>query len=148
MKRSCLFRFLTLIFTAGAAAQVMAAEPKQYAGESLNKSPDITIIQPRNIDTPPKFLRGTAPVYPIRQMQLANSGRALIEFTITASGDARDFHVVSASYKSFADHAILAVQNWKWQPALRQRRPVAVRVRLPFTYLTRSYGNTGNQVPY
>jgi TonB family protein len=115
---------------------VGAAEPKQYAGESLKKSPDITIVGRQNFDSRPKFLQGAAPVYPIRQLQLANSGETLIEFTITANGDARDFRVISTSYKSFADHAILAVQKWKWEPARKQVHLVAVRVRLPFHYVT------------
>lgn len=85
-------------------------------------------------DVPPKFISGPAPIYPPSRLRQRESGYADIAFTVDESGHTRDFHVVKTSYVYFANHAILAMQDWRFRPATRNGRPVSCRLRIPFTY--------------
>jgi TonB family protein len=89
---------------------------------------------PASFDTPPKLVRGAAPIYPISQLQQNKAGAATIAFTIDEYGKTRDFRVISADYPYYASHAILAVQQWRFEPARKNGRPVAVRERVTFHY--------------
>ncbi|WP_418321408.1 energy transducer TonB [Piscinibacter sakaiensis] len=60
-----------------------------------------------------------------------------IEFTIAEDGTTKDFVVVESDYRYFADHAIIALREWRYQPATKNGKPVAVRVRQTFEYVVR-----------
>jgi len=85
-------------------------------------------------DTPPKLISGPAPVYPPTRLRNREPGYADIGFTVDETGHTRDFRVFRTSYLYFANHAILAVQKWRFQPATKNGRPVPCRVRVPFRY--------------
>jgi TonB family protein len=85
-------------------------------------------------DVPPKFISGAAPIYPPSRLRQREPGYALIEFTVDQTGHTRDFRTVERTYLYFANHAILAVQNWRFQPAVKNGRPVPCRIRVPFRY--------------
>lgn len=90
-----------------------------------------------NFDTPPRFISGHAPVYPITQVQAGHAGEATIDFTVDIEGHTTDFRVVSTTYPYFASHAILAIQKWKFEPGKKNGKPVPVRIRLPISYIMR-----------
>jgi TonB family protein len=140
---------ISLALLGVAWVSAVASEPKVPEGYPVPNSlePHWNAAARASFDTPPKLIRGSAPAYPIRQLQLGNSGEATIEFTIGENGKAGDFRVVSATYKSFADHAIIAVRDWQWQPALKRGHPVPVRIRIPFKYDTRSMHGAIPQIP-
>lgn len=85
-------------------------------------------------DIPPRFISGEAPAYPIAQLRKGNPGAAVIGFTIDEKGNTRDFVIIGATYHFFATHAIRAVQYWKFEPAKKNGKPVAAKVRVPFVY--------------
>ena len=101
-------------------------EPVALVGKSIGRS--------SQYDIPPKLLSGRAPIYPIKQLQAGNSGSALIEFTIDEQGIPRDFRIVKTDYRYFATHAIVAMREWRFQPAIKNGKAVAVRARMPFSY--------------
>ena len=85
-------------------------------------------------DTPPKFLRGYAPFFPSREAKTRHWGYAVVEFNVTADGKTSDVRPVLATTYSFAEEATTAVQNWQFAPARKHGQPVAVRMRIPFTF--------------
>jgi protein TonB len=85
-------------------------------------------------DRPPILLSGRTPIYPITRLQRGQSGDALIAFTIDEHGIPRDFRVIRSDYPYYASHAIVAMREWRFQPALKNGKPVAVRARIPFKY--------------
>ena len=101
-------------------------EPVALVGKSLPPS--------SKYDVPPKLLSGRTPIYPITQLREHRSGKALIEFTIDQQGIPRDFSILKTDYRYFATHAIIAVREWRFQPAMKNGRPVAARIRIPFYY--------------
>ncbi len=85
-------------------------------------------------DTAPKFLRGFAPFSPEGAAQHGQWGYAEVDFVVRPDGSTRNVRMVQATAYDFAQAAALAVQKWKFSPATKNGRPVAVRVRLPFTF--------------
>src|SRR5258708_17695651 len=87
-------------------------------------------------DGHPKIISGAAPIDSITRLRRGESGYADIMCTVDETGHTRDFRVVDTSYQYFANHGILAVQNWRFQPATKNGNPVPFPVRIPFKYLT------------
>lgn len=85
-------------------------------------------------DSPPRMLRGRAPIYPIELALSGVSGSATISYLVGIDGKARQFETVAASNPHFANHAIIAVQQWTFAPALRQGVAVAARVKQTFEF--------------
>jgi TonB family protein len=95
----------------------------------------IKVVTPASeYDRPPKFVHGLAPT-----SQLSGKGQwgyTEIEFTVEPDGSTAQFRYLNATAPYFARQAIVAVQKWTFTPAVKNGRPVAVRVRLPFTFRT------------
>jgi TonB family protein len=85
-------------------------------------------------DTPPKFLRGFAPFFPQAAEREGHWGYAELDFVVGNDGSTSDIRLVRATAYDFAQEAAVAVRKWKFSPATKNGRPVAVRVRLPFTF--------------
>lgn len=85
-------------------------------------------------DTPPTLISGKRPIYPISKVLSREPGAAAIAFTIGIDGKARDFDVLSADDRRFADHAIIAVREWVWRPATKDGKPIEVRVSQDFQF--------------
>ena len=85
----------------------------------------------------PRRVSCNAPIYPVNSLLRGRTGDALIEFTVTESGETADFVVVRASSDSFAVHSIEALKTWRFEPARKEGQPHAIRARQPFTYTIR-----------
>jgi TonB family protein len=85
-------------------------------------------------DTPPKLISGNYPVYPISHARAGSSGFADVAFTVGPDGKTYDIHVLQASYSYFGSHTVLAVRDWKFEPARKNGKPVLVKthVLMPF----------------
>ena len=90
--------------------------------------------RPADYDVPPKLIRGDAPIYPVTQVFAHKKGVAVVAFTVGADGATHNLRVVRASYPFFGSHTILAVRNWKFEPARKNGKPVPVSttMSLPF----------------
>jgi protein TonB len=81
-------------------------------------------------DTQPKLISGRAPVYPMSQWRSGKSGFANVTFTIGRDGMTSDISVEQASYAYFGNHTIIAVKDWKFEPARKNGQPLPLRIRL------------------
>jgi TonB family protein len=82
-----------------------------------------------NYDTPPKLISGNSPVYPMSQSRSGNPGFAVVAFAVGQNGRTHDIRVVQASYPYFGSHAVLAVRDWKFQPARKNGKTVSMKVQ-------------------
>jgi TonB family protein len=130
---------ILIIATIAAAHQIVAAQTLSHpvvarpgGGMPANKMQIET--RSSQYDVPPKFISGPAPIYPPSRLRNRESGYADIVFAVDETGHTRDFRVLKTSYLYFANHAILAVQNWRYQPATKNGRPVSCRIHVPFDY--------------
>ena len=90
--------------------------------------------KPSQCDVPPKVWRAISPAYPPSRRSRRESGYALVEFTINERGRTCDIRVLETSFKYFGNYAVLAIQDWRFRPALKNGHPVPVHIRIPFHY--------------
>ena len=77
-----------------------------------------------------KLIKSVPPVYPFRA-QGKTEGWVEVEFTVAESGKVQDIAVRAASVPgTFDEAAVKAVSQWRYQPVLRDAKPVAVRTRI------------------
>ena len=73
----------------------------------------------------PVLIRRVEPDYP-RYPGRYRLGIVLLQCVVTESGDVRDLRVVRGPGNSFETAVVDAVNQWKFQPATRHGKPVAV----------------------
>ena len=70
------------------------------------------------------------PSYPREALLSREEGYVIVEFTINGQGETEDISVVEAEPRgSFDREARRAVGRWRFEPALRDGRPVPQRIR-------------------
>jgi TonB family protein len=55
-------------------------------------------------------------------------GSVIIGLVVTSEGLPRDVHIVKSLEKSVDESAVLAVKQWRFSPATKDKKPVAVRI--------------------
>ena len=129
------FKRIGLIVT---LALCSCTTPLPFAGEPMPQKQVeafLKVVTPASqYDTPPKFLRGFAPLFPEGAAQENHSGFAELDFIVGPDGSTSDIRMLKATTLDFAREAWLAVKKWKFTPAMKNGRPVNIRVRLPFTF--------------
>jgi protein TonB len=88
-----------------------------------------------SVDEAPRPISRTPPKYPERARKKGISGRVELSLLISAAGSVQDARVLSASPAGvFEEAALAAVRAWRFQPAMYEGRPVAIRVTLPLSF--------------
>jgi len=76
-------------------------------------------------------VKSVQPVYPAKALASRIEGWVELDFTVAEDGQAQDIAVHAASAPgAFEDAAIKAVSQWRYQPVLRDSKPIAVRTRV------------------
>jgi TonB family protein len=102
----------------------------------LEKKPD-SIATLAGLDRPLHPLSRRPPVFPTA-MEKAETGEALIEFYVDKKGDAQLPRIVSASAPEFGYAAIQAVATWRFEPPVKNKQRVVVRVQIPIEFKRKS----------
>ncbi|HET9418691.1 MAG TPA: energy transducer TonB [Chthoniobacterales bacterium] len=117
----------------GCASERLAFEGNPMPADQVRTF--MQVLTPRReYDTPPQFVHGYAPRYPVQYARTQHWGYALLEFNIEPDGSTSQIRIVAARALAFGQEAALAVEQWKFTPARKNGQPVGVRVRLPFTF--------------
>jgi TonB family protein len=74
-------------------------------------------------DVEPKIRARVLPVYPYNLLRESRSGSALVRLIISETGKVSQAVVVKASYPEFGAAAIAMIEQWEFEPALRNGRP-------------------------
>jgi TonB family protein len=131
--RLCVFLVYGSLAVLSQMVRVLAGEPTIMPGQPY---PASALHWPRSphYDTPPKLISGKAPLYPVSHARAGSSGFADVAFTVGPDGKTYDMHVIRASYPYFGSHTIVAVRDWRFEPALKNGKPVPVKARvvMPF----------------
>jgi protein TonB len=78
-----------------------------------------------------KLLKSVEPAYPNKAALSRTEGWVELDFTVSETGQVKDVVVHAASMPGVFDAAaIKAVSQWRYQPVLRDRKPVPVRTEL------------------
>jgi TonB family protein len=113
------------------SAELMSAQHDLDA--AVAKQNFMTNLVPASQLTP---LKTVQPLYPAKAQNSKLQGWVDLEFTISETGKVQDVAVHATSIPGvFEDAAVKAVSQWRYQPILRDAKPVPVRtqIRVRFT---------------
>lgn len=75
------------------------------------------------------------PMYPGALLQAGvNRGHARIAINVKASSELSDWFILEYSHREFADAAVDAIRNWRFQPARLNGEPIAVTTEVFFRF--------------
>jgi protein TonB len=78
-----------------------------------------------------KLIKSVPPTYPQKAERGKIQGWVELDFTVAESGEVKDIAVHAASTAGvFEDAAISALAQWRYQPVLRDAKPVPQRARI------------------
>jgi len=87
------------------------------------------------IDQMPLATVKTPPVYPIQAKLRRIEGEVLLQFIVDEEGGVREIEVLeSVPGDTFVRSALAAVARWRFRPAVKDGRAVAVRVRQKLSF--------------
>ncbi|HEY5553101.1 MAG TPA: energy transducer TonB [Opitutaceae bacterium] len=110
------------------AAQSPAARPG-FALEHGEVVFDVTDVQ-----VIPKLSRHVPPQYPFTLPTHGIEGSVMLRVVVLAGGGVGEVSVESSTNAEFEPSAVHAVRHWKFEPALRDDKPVACRIRVPMDF--------------
>lgn len=82
----------------------------------------------------PSIVEKVQPVYPEQCQQSGIEGRVIVECLITSQGQVVGATAVKAPSPELGDAAVAAVNQWKFQPAMRDGQPAEAVVRIPVEF--------------
>lgn len=124
-------RTLTLLATlVGIAACASGRTPGYLQAFNANLRP----VLPVNYDQPPVVKRSTPIAYPGVRLQEGEEGHAKMAFTIDEKGRVRDYEVIETSHPAFAGYLQMRLNQWRFEPAKKQGKPVAQRFSQRFNF--------------
>jgi len=84
-------------------------------------------------DQPPKPIRSPRPVYPLAAFKAHIEGTVLVEVLIDAQGRVAGSYVIQSTL-GLNEAALLTVRQWLFQPAVKNRQPVATLAHIPVQF--------------
>lgn len=120
-------RLVALTTPKPAPVEEKAAAP--IASPTANTTPKVADVR-----VAAKLLRRNPPIYPPAMLRARRAGIVELSFTVEADGRVGDVEVLRATNKEFADAAVRAVKDYKFQPATLNGKPVAQRVQAPIEF--------------
>jgi protein TonB len=80
----------------------------------------------------PRVIQQVQPEHPAKGFRI--SGTVLIGLIVGSDGEPRDVHVVKSLEKEIDQSAVQAVQKWRFEPAKKDGKPVAVKVSVEIRF--------------
>ena len=87
-----------------------------------------------DFDEPPKLIRGSRPEYPADLRRSGQQGTAVVRYTVSPEGKTENIQAKSPDSRLFQQMAIAAVSAWQFQPALKDKKPVATSCHMSFVF--------------
>jgi TonB family protein len=82
----------------------------------------------------PSVIEQKAPVFPADLKQRGVTGMVDVGFIVDERGMVARTYVLYSTERGFETPALEAVKNWKFKPAMRDGKPVAVRMAVPINF--------------
>ncbi|PTX91788.1 TonB family protein [Opitutus sp. ER46] len=74
------------------------------------------------------------PSYPVELRKLGITGEAMMDFVVDASGAVQNLRAIKATHPEFAEAAVAAVQNWRFEPGRKDGAAVATHMQMPVRF--------------
>jgi protein TonB len=126
--------FARIVSLGGACLFLLSTTVAQDKGDKPSTTPEPTASpQAAVVDvgpgiSPPQPIFSPGPDYPlsVRNGKHKIQGTCVLGITVDERGRVRDVHVTRSLDKRLDQNAIDAVKQWKFKPAMRDGKPVAV----------------------
>lgn len=92
------------------------------------------IFEISEVDRIPRPIFRVAPVFPYEMKQAGISGSVQLLFVCGADGKVKRISVRSSSHREFEQPAMQAIRGWRFEPGMKDGRPVNVRMLIPFNF--------------
>jgi TonB family protein len=110
---------------------------QESSGKNAQSTENDTVYEPGNGLTPPKGVYMPNAEYSEKARKKKISGTVVVGMVVTADGKVRDVKVTQSLEPSLDQQAIAAVQTWKFEPATKDGKPVAVHIHAEITFRIR-----------
>ncbi|HEY1583409.1 MAG TPA: energy transducer TonB [Chthoniobacterales bacterium] len=100
----------------------------------LKPMKSVVHVKSKAFDIPPRVLEGERPAYPEPEGSHREKGFVSVICTVGLDGKASDFEIENMTDPAFAYEAMLAIQKWRWAPAMKDGHPVVQKVRVPMHF--------------
>lgn len=97
------------------------------------------------LDVQPKPRFQGRPGYPAGLRKSGTEGEALLSYIVNADGKVDDVLVESYSHPDFADAAVAAVKDWRFEPGKKAGDAVNVRMQMPMKFTISTAPSTKQQ---
>lgn len=87
-----------------------------------------------DVDRKPSALVMSTPLYPYSMQQSKTKGRVVVEFVLDPDGKVHRVRATKSTHREFEESAIQCVQRSTWNPAQKDGKPVACKVRIPIDF--------------
>ncbi len=101
-----------------------------FTVESAGRKAQERLPEELRYDTPPKPRGTIIPVYPYGLLRDDRAGKATVAFVVDAGGEVVETKVVAASDPEFGLALAAAVETFRFDPALKDGRPVPAVIRM------------------
>jgi TonB family protein len=91
--------------------------------------PNPRLVDAADLDAAPKEVTNRRVAYPVGLRAQGISGEAEVDFYIDREGDVQLPRVISATNAEFGHSAVLAAACWRFEPPLKDKRPVIAHLR-------------------
>jgi serine/threonine-protein kinase len=92
------------------------------------------VYQERDVDTPPRKLRGDNPDYP-KKLKSGERVSITVSFVVNEVGELTDVRVVEAPDGTFDDDGLATLRKWRYEPGTKRGVKVKVQKSLKFIYV-------------
>ena len=108
-----------------------AGFPEQTKGDDGDRTEDVYDLGPGIV--PPRIIKQVAP-RPSNARGVRVVGSVTIALVVSSKGMPKDVHVVKGLDNEVDKSAVEAVEQWRFAPAQKDRKPVAVRITLEISF--------------
>ncbi|MBC2608229.1 energy transducer TonB [Pelagicoccus albus] len=87
-----------------------------------------------DVDKKPSALVMSTPLYPYSMQQSKTRGSVTVEFVLDPDGKVHRARAIKSTHREFEEPAIQCVQRSTWNPASKDGKPVACKIRIPIQF--------------
>jgi protein TonB len=122
----------SLLMALPAGSSVLAVPEDSSSND--RQSSDEPVFDLGSDITPPKPTKRVKPGYTSAARKAAVEGKVILSFIVTSKGMPTTIQIVQGLYPDLDRNAIESLKEWRFEPAKRAGKPVAVRLSIEFEF--------------
>jgi TonB family protein len=83
---------------------------------------------------PPKPVHTVAPEHPADLYKQGIPGEVMVRFVVDKTGKVKDPEIISASHEAFIAPTLAALEQWQFEPGLKNGKPADFKVSIPIDF--------------